>query len=182
MLHRHHGHLLHPGSLFAPEQATPVAGLLYRPGFLSRPEEEGLLREIAALPLKAAPYKQYVARRRIVPFDAVPDFLRPLAQRIGGWSGIHDFARALVTEYQPGTPLGWHRDSPEYGSVAGVSLGGAARMRFRRFPPQRGARTFDLDLEPRSAYTLQDEARWGWQHSIAPTPSLRYSITFRTLK
>ena len=27
---------------------------------------------------------------------------------------------------------------------------------------------------------LKDEARWGWQHSIAPTPALRYSITFRT--
>jgi hypothetical protein len=23
-------------------------------------------------------------------------------------------------------------------------------------------------------------ARWGWQHSIAATPALRYSITFRT--
>jgi hypothetical protein len=27
---------------------------------------------------------------------------------------------------------------------------------------------------------LKDEARWGWQHSIAPTRALRYSITFRT--
>ncbi len=55
-------------------------------------------------------------------------------------------------------------------------------MRFRRYPPQRGGRTFDLELAPRSAYALRDEARWGWQHSIAPTPALRYSITFRTLK
>jgi len=27
---------------------------------------------------------------------------------------------------------------------------------------------------------LRDDARWKWQHSIAPTPQLRYSITFRT--
>ena len=156
--------------------------MLYRPGFLSGVEEEGLLRAIARLPLKAAPYKQYTARRRIVSFDTVPEFLVPLATRVAAWSGIEGFVRSLVTEYEPGTPLGWHRDSPEYEAVAGVSLNGTARMRFRRYPPQRGAPIFDLDLEARSAYTLRNEARWGWQHSIAPTPALRYSITFRTLK
>ena len=146
------------------------------------PEEDALLREISALPLGRAPYKQYTARRRIASFDSVPPFLCPLERRIAGWSGIGRFDTALVTEYQPGTPLGWHRDSPQYEAVAGVSLGGAARMRFRRYPPRRGARVFGLDLEPGSAYTLRGEARWDWQHSIAPTPSLRYSITFRTLK
>jgi hypothetical protein len=29
---------------------------------------------------------------------------------------------------------------------------------------------------------MREEARWGWQHSIAPTATLRYSITFRTLR
>jgi alkylated DNA repair dioxygenase AlkB len=173
---------LHAGSLFAPEQSTPVAGLQYRLGFLSEPEEEGLLRQLSGLPFAGAPYRQYTARRRIASFDAVPSFLDFLAARLSAWSGIEGFARALVTEYAPGTPLGWHRDSPEYEAVAGVSLGGIARMRFRRYPPQRGGRAFDLALLPRSAYTLRDEARWGWQHSIAPTPALRYSITFRTLK
>jgi alkylated DNA repair dioxygenase AlkB len=37
-----------------------------------------------------------------------------------------------------------------------------------------------LALPARSAYVLQGTARWGWQHSIPPTPGLRYSITFRT--
>jgi hypothetical protein len=27
---------------------------------------------------------------------------------------------------------------------------------------------------------MQGPARWGWQHSVAPTPALRYSVTFRT--
>lgn len=89
---------------------------------------------------------------------------------------------ALVTEYDEGTPLGWHRDTPEFGVIVGVSLGGAARMRWRRYPPQKGDRTYDLELEPRSVYCMRDEARWGWQHSIAPTRALRYSITFRTLR
>jgi alkylated DNA repair dioxygenase AlkB len=54
-------------------------------------------------------------------------------------------------------------------------------MRFRRYPPRRGERAFVLELAPRSMYVLAGEARWKWQHGIAPTPGLRYSITFRTL-
>jgi alkylated DNA repair dioxygenase AlkB len=55
-------------------------------------------------------------------------------------------------------------------------------MRLRPYPPKKGERkdVLSLELEPRSAYFMRDEARWGWQHSIAPTAELRYSITFRT--
>ena len=38
------------------------------------------------------------------------------------------------------------------------------------------------ELAPRSAYTIRGVARWGWQHSIAPTDTLRWSITFRTAR
>jgi hypothetical protein len=41
---------------------------------------------------------------------------------------------------------------------------------------------FALELEPRSAYILRDEARWGWQHSIPPPKELRYSVTLRTAR
>jgi hypothetical protein len=60
---------------------------------------------------------------------------------------------------------------------------GAARMRFRPYPPRVGARraAFAIDLAPRSIYTLQAAARWDWQHAVSPTKALRYSITFRTL-
>ena len=87
-----------------------------------------------------------------------------------------------MAEYRPGVPLGWHRDAPDFETVVGVSLGGIARMRFRRYPPvqPKKADVLSLELAPRSAYVLRAEARWGWQHSIAPTPALRYSITFRT--
>ena len=89
---------------------------------------------------------------------------------------------ALVAEYRPGVPLGWHRDVPDYETVVGISLLGTARMRFRRYPPiaPKKADVLSLELAPRSAYVLRGEARWGWQHSVAPTPGLRYSITFRT--
>ena len=54
-------------------------------------------------------------------------------------------------------------------------------MRFRR--DIGGVRhTFELELAPRSGYVLAGEARTAWQHHIPPTKSLRYSITFRTLR
>jgi alkylated DNA repair dioxygenase AlkB len=39
-----------------------------------------------------------------------------------------------------------------------------------------------LTLEPRSIYLLRGAARWAWQHSVAPTKELRYSITLRTAR
>jgi alkylated DNA repair dioxygenase AlkB len=66
--------------------------------------------------------------------------------------------------------------------IVGVSLAGLGRMRLRRYPPKKGRslETISLNLEPRSAYAMRGEARWGWQHSIPATKTLRYSITFRT--
>ena len=111
-----------------------------------------------------------------------PAFLEPLRDKVAAWMSLAPAAleQALVTEYRPGTPLGWHRDAPDFGRVAGVSLGGWARMRLRRYP--RGKDTpIVLELAPRSAYQMQGAARWQWQHSIPATRELRYSITFRTL-
>jgi hypothetical protein len=39
-----------------------------------------------------------------------------------------------------------------------------------------------VDVAPRSIYRIGGAARWGWQHSVAPTAALRFSITFRTLR
>jgi alkylated DNA repair dioxygenase AlkB len=89
----------------------------------------------------------------------------------------------LITEYRPGTALGWHRDVPEFEVVVGISLAAPCRMRFRPYPPKAGRALNgrELCLEPRSAYVMRGDARWRWQHAIPPTPALRYSITFRTL-
>jgi alkylated DNA repair dioxygenase AlkB len=181
----------------APASALPD-GLLYQPGFLSAGEEAQLLDWIATLPLHAARYKAYTARRRVASFGTSYDFddqrllpapplpaqLRALRERAAAWARLAaaDFHNALIAEYAPGTPLGWHRDVPDHEVVVGVSLRGAARMRFRRYPPTqpRAADVFSLELAPRSIYVLRGEARWAWQHSIAPTDELRYSITLRT--
>jgi alkylated DNA repair dioxygenase AlkB len=188
--------------LFATAPAGPAlpTGLVYAPEFLEPEEEAGLLAAIASLPFHEAQYREYTAKRRTVSYGAtyafsanqalpappVPPWLFPLRERVAVWTGIPagDFGFALLTEYQPGTQLGWHRDVPDFETVVGVSLAGAARMRFRPWPP--GARprraAFHLDLQPRSAYVLRADARWRWQHAISPTKVLRYSITLRTAR
>jgi len=173
-------------------------GLAFREDFIDPAEEAALLAVIADLPFEAARYKAYTARRRVVsyghrydfddnrlePAAPIADFLLPLRAKAAAWAGVApgDFVNALVAEYAPGTPLGWHRDVPDYELVFGVSLAGSARMRLRRYPPvhPKKADVIALELPPRSAYVLQGVARWGWQHSIAPTRELRYSITLRT--
>jgi alkylated DNA repair dioxygenase AlkB len=123
------------------------------------------------------------SHHELLPAPEVPAFLHALRDKVAAWSGIAatDFNHAMITEYQPGTPLGWHRDVPDFESIVGVSLAGAARMRLRPYPPRKGDRTaLALTLEPRSVYSIRGEARWGWQHAISPTKALRYSITFRT--
>jgi alkylated DNA repair dioxygenase AlkB len=37
-------------------------------------------------------------------------------------------------------------------------------------------------VEPRSAYLLRGAARTEWEHSIPAVDTLRYSITFRSLR
>jgi alkylated DNA repair dioxygenase AlkB len=181
------------------DEAAPLPdGLVYQREFLSGDEESTLLAALRALPFEAARYKDYTARRRVVSYGSrydfgdnqlgdappLPAFLLALQARAAAWIDVApgELADALVAEYRPGTPLGWHRDVPEFERVVGISLAGACRMRFRPWPPRADKRegVFALTLEPRSAYVLQRDIRWKWQHMVSPTRELRYSITFRT--
>jgi alkylated DNA repair dioxygenase AlkB len=182
--------------LFAASVRWPE-GFAYAPDFLSAAQEQELLEQIRVLPFQEAHYKQWRARRRIVSFGGrydfarnellpappIPEFLLPLRAQVAQWAALRPaaIAHAVIAEYPPGTPLGWHRDVPTFEAVAGVSLHGRARLRFRPWPPaaaRHAARA--ISLEPRSAYTIRGVARWGWQHAVSPTKELRYSITFRT--
>jgi alkylated DNA repair dioxygenase AlkB len=124
------------------------------------------------------------AHRELHAAEPLPDWLHPLRARVAQLMNVsaESIHHALVAEYRPGTPLGWHRDVPDFELIGGVSLLGRARMRLRPYPHHKGDRNaFALDLAPRSAYALRGPARWGWQHAISPTKELRYSVTFRTL-
>jgi alkylated DNA repair dioxygenase AlkB len=177
------------------EALPPGAG--YCRDFMSQDEAAELLLHVRALDFEPVRMRGQPARRRTVHFGwiygytswrigpgpPIPDSLVPVRARAATWAGVtpERLAEALVTEYVRGAGIGWHRDAPQFGAVIGVSLAGACRLRFQRGTgPSR--RTSTLMLEPSSAYLLDGEARWQWQHSIPPVKEARYSITFRTLR
>jgi alkylated DNA repair dioxygenase AlkB len=190
----------HQPDLFGPAAPVLPEGMLYRGEFLDLAEERSLIEVAAGLPLREMNYKGYLARRRVASYggrydfeaqrleqsEPLPPALEPLRARVAQWLGVPEevFTQVLVAEYRPGTALGWHRDVPDFEDVVGVSLGGEGIMRFRPYPPARPTRSdmIKLTLEPRSIYLLRGPARWDWQHSVAPTVGLRYSITLRTAR
>jgi alkylated DNA repair dioxygenase AlkB len=181
----------------SPPQPLPE-GLVYQREFLTIDEEAALIAVVSRMPVEEMRYKGYTARRRVLSFGgqydftanrlqsaaALPAALEPLRRKVAAWLGLEPgvFTQALVAEYREGTPLGWHRDVPDFEDVVGISLLNPAVMRFRPYPPRepKKAGVIKLVVEPRSIYLLRGPARWQWQHSVAPTRSLRYSITFRT--
>jgi alkylated DNA repair dioxygenase AlkB len=187
-------------SLFPSAATLPAAGLLYREAFLSAAEEQFLLERIGTLTFENAKYQQYTARRRVVSFGysydysrherlpatPLPQWLMPFVDRAAELIGVGagDFVQALIAEYAPGTPLGWHRDVPDYEHVVGLSLLSPGRLRFRRYPWRAEERDqiFSLEPAPRSVYALTGDARWRWQHSVPPAKERRISITLRTLR
>ena len=188
------------GSLFG---ADLPPGFLHREEFISTDEEAELAAQIARVEFGTFEMRGVVARRRVAFFGAsydradspsppIPEFLFPLRERLAQWAGVepHDFAMALINEYRPGTPIGWHRDAPQYDIVAGVSLLSPCVMRLRPYvPPSKAAAqktrrktTHEIELVPRSAYVIRGEARSAFEHSIPEVSALRYSITLRTLR
>ena len=192
---------MHPqADLFGTPGPALPEGMRYEEAFLSRDEEVGLVARVEQLPLAPMQYRQHEALRRgagyggkydfsaqkLAAAEPIPAWLQPLRERAARWAGVapQAFTQALVAEYRPGTPLGWHRDVPDFEDIVGISLGHEGVMRFRPYPHRVGSKatTLKLVLPPRSIYLLRGTARWGWQHSVSPTQGLRYSITFRTVR
>jgi|SRR5688500_18544105 len=175
-------------------------GLSYRDEFLTAAEEAALLDAIATVSFAAFEMRGVVARRRVAFFGEsydganalpFPAFLLPVRDRIADWARIDAaaFAMALINQYPPGAPIGWHRDAPQYDVIAGLSLLSECRMRFRPYRPPAAApvagrrvATHDIVLHRRSAYLITGESRTSYEHQIPPAAQLRYSVTFRTLR
>ena len=174
----------------------PPDGFRYEEELILPEEEREIIREVEKLPLKEFEFHGYTGKRRVVSFgwrydfgafslnrvEEIPDFLKPLRVKASVFAGLlpDDFPHVLVTEYTPGTPIGWHRDKAVFDDVVGISLGSACRFRFRRKNGDKWER-YALDLQPRSFYLLRGPARTEWEHGIPEVEHLRYSITFRSL-
>ena len=126
------------------------AGFQYQDNFITSDDEVRLADEIASIEFSTFEMRGVVARRRVAFFgrsyDAaaastppLPAFLMPLRDTVARWANVdaQAFAMALINEYRPGAPIGWHRDAPQYGIVAGISLLSSCRMKFRRYRGHR---------------------------------------------
>jgi len=159
-------------------------------------EEAALIAGIDSVPLAPFKFQGWLGKRLTASFgwrydfeDAsfretspIPDWLLPVRARAAGFAGLaaDDLVQALLTRYDPGAGIGWHRDRPVFEHVMGISLGNPATMRLRKRRPGGFDRS-SAALAPRSIYHLSGAARHEWEHSIAPMDVPRWSITFRSL-
>jgi alkylated DNA repair dioxygenase AlkB len=146
--------------------SVPPQGFRYLPDWVSVDEEKYLLSQIENLSFSEVRMHGVTAKRRVVhfgwdygydswtiePTEPIPDWLMPLRTRAGALMDVSSdaVAEVLVTRYEPGAGIGWHRDAPMFGPmVVGVSLAGRCRMRFQR--KVGGERhTAEAILDPRS--------------------------------
>jgi len=177
------------------------AGFRYAPDLIDAGEEARLVEAFAELPFKEFEFHGFLGKRRVVAFGfrydyndggsggglqqaaPMPDFLLPLRERAAAFAGLppERLAHALVTEYRPGTSIGWHRDRPHYDDVIGISLLTPSTFRMRRKREGSWERA-SLRVDRRSIYLMRGPSRWEWEHSIPAVEGLRYSITFRSMR
>jgi DNA oxidative demethylase len=176
---------------------TLPEGFVFVPEFLTSDEETNLLAFVRRLDFHTFQMRGVTAKRRVISFgwhysfesykateaDPIPEPLLRIRERAATVAGVapEAFSEALVTEYEPGAGIGWHRDAPPFGIVAGISLGATCRMRFQKGKGEQRA-VAAVELTPRSLYLLTGEARSKWEHTIPAVKELRYSLTFRTMR
>ena len=173
-----------PGLATATELVTPS-------------EESELIARIGAVALAPFRFQGWTGKRlthsfgwsydfdrgRLDAGDPLPDWLLHLRERAATLARMpaEELVQALLSRYDRGAGIGWHRDRPAFEHVIGLSLGAPSTMRLRRRRPGGGFDRASFPLEPRAADHLTDEARHEWEHSIAPVLQPRWSITFRSL-
>jgi alkylated DNA repair dioxygenase AlkB len=172
-------------------------GFRYAANVLTVEQERAIVEAIRPLPFKEFEFHGYLGKRRVVSFGWKYDYTRRSleptreipgvlldARRIAAdFAGMpaDDLQQILVTEYDVGAGIGWHRDKGEFGQIVGLSLLAPCTFRLRR---KRGAtwERASIIAEPRSAYLMSGPSRSEWEHSIPPVDALRYSITLRNLR
>jgi alkylated DNA repair dioxygenase AlkB len=182
--------------LFATASKFPP-GLRYVGELISHAVEKDLVNHLQELEFKPFEFHGFLGKRRIVSFgwrydfsggglqrtEDIPRFLEPVRSQAAAFAMLKasDLQHVLVTEYQPGAAIGWHKDRSVFGDVIGISLVSPCTFRLRR-KAGAGWKRAAIPLAPRSAYLLRGESRVEWEHSIPAVSDLRYSITFRNFR
>ena len=116
--------------LFGHAPALPD-GFSYHPDLLTPVEEREVAERIATLDLRPFEFQGFLGKRRVASFgwryrfdgtgleaaEPMPDFLLDLRARAAALLGqpADALPHALVTEYEPGATIGWHRDRSVFG-------------------------------------------------------------------
>ena len=175
-------------------------GFLYIPDFITEAEESHLIDLITRLPLKNMMFQGFEAKRKVIGFGydyhfdsrmltpgkPIPDEFFQVIRKVSARLQIPEerFVKLLLTEYDTGTVINWHRDAPPFEKIAGISLSSDCTFKFRPYDKTKQTRSavkFFI-AERRSLYLIDGESRQDWEHSIAPVKSRRFSITLRTLR
>ncbi|BBF70561.1 alpha-ketoglutarate-dependent dioxygenase AlkB [Sphingomonas bisphenolicum] len=175
---------------------TGPEGLTYRSDVIDTATEAHLIAAVDALPLAPFRFQGWLGKRLTCSFGwsydfdtaqvaaapPIPDWLMPIRRKAAELLAIGEaeLVQALLIRYDPGAGIGWHRDRPIFGHVAGLSLGAPATLRLRR-RRENGFDRHPVSLARRSLYGLSGPVRTLWEHSIAPMEDTRWSITFRSL-
>src|SRR4051812_43453396 len=102
--------------------ADVPAGFRYEPEFLTSSDEALLAAGIAGVTFSTFEMRGVAARRGVAFFGGsydsasasvlpLPPFLMPLRERVAAWADVlpDTFEMALINDYPPGAPIGWHR-------------------------------------------------------------------------
>lgn len=178
----------------SPRGALPD-GFIYREDILTCAEATALVGELGELDFTPFEFRGFTGKRQVASFGwkydfnrtrlceapPIPPFLMALRDKVAALRGDAGHCdQVLVSKYEAGAAIGWHRDRPAFGDVVGISLLAPCRFRFRRLVNGHWQR-ISFEAAPCSGYLLSGPARWEWEHSVAPLADLRYSITFRPL-
>src|SRR5262249_19338728 len=151
--------------LFAVPQ---LEGLRQADAIVAPAEEQALTAAIDAVDLAPFRFQGWLGKRLTATFgwpydfddasftqtEPIPASLMPVRERAARCAGLSpdELMQVLLTRYDPGAGIGWHRDRPVFEHVVGISLGAPATMRFRRRRPDGGFERVSAALAPRSVY------------------------------
>jgi alkylated DNA repair dioxygenase AlkB len=167
-------------------QAIP--GLIVVPNFISGPGEAALLSIVDANPWMGGMQRRvqhygyiYDYKRRTVDpsmrLGALPDWAGVVAERLhdDGWIAAAP-DQMIVNEYLPGQGIAPHIDcEPCFGdTVLSLSLGSDCVMDLIH---TRSGAKIPVRLPRRSLLVMRGEARYTWQHGIAPRKTDRFAGT-----
>ncbi|MCC9168798.1 alpha-ketoglutarate-dependent dioxygenase AlkB [Pontibacter harenae] len=154
---------------------TAVPGLLLYHDFISKSMEDELINEIDSQ-IWVVDYNrrlQYYGYRNELeaPYNLVefPVPMPPLIYQLSQQAVEQNIVsiqpdQVILNEYFPGEGLRPHKDRNYFeNQICGVNLGSGCIMKFIKI---KGGDVVDVEVPTRSAYVMQDEARYKWNHSI----------------